>query len=88
MAYQIKWDERAFKELKQITSKDAINILNNVNTLYEEPEKKGKSLQGKFKGKFRIRIGDYRAIYWIEENIKIVWIISVKHRKDIYKIER
>lgn len=82
MAYQVKWDIRAFKELKRIENMDAVEILNAVNKLQDNPIEAGKSLQGKFKGKYRLRVRDYRVVYWIEG--KIVWIISVGHRKDIY----
>ena len=85
MAYQIKWDKRAYKELKGLETKDAIDILNNLNKLYENPHDPSKELKGKFKNKFKLRIGDYRIIYWIEEKEKIVWIIAIGHRKDIYR---
>ena len=85
MAYSIKWDKRAYKELKELETKDAINILNNVNKLYENPYSSGKNLKGKFKNKMRLRIGDFRLVYWIEEKEKTVWIIAIGHRKEIYK---
>ncbi len=85
MAYSIKWDKRAYKELKELETRDAINILNNVNKLYDNPYNSGKNLKGKFKNKMRLRIGDFRLIYWIEEKEKIVWIIAIGLRKEIYK---
>ncbi|MBC8386009.1 MAG: type II toxin-antitoxin system RelE/ParE family toxin [Candidatus Cloacimonetes bacterium] len=72
MAYQIKWDKRAYKELKGLEVKDAVNILNNLNKLYEDPNDPSKELKGKFKNKFKLRIGNFRIIYWIEEKEKIV----------------
>jgi len=45
----------------------------------------GEPLEGKFKGKYRMRVGDYRVIYWVKEDEKTVYIISVGHRKDIYR---
>ena len=83
MAYSIKWDKRAYKELKELETKDAINILNNVNKLYDNPYNSGKNLKGKFKNKMRLRIGDFRLIYWIEEKEKTVWIIAIGQRKEI-----
>ena len=46
MAYQIKWDKRAYKELKGLEVKDAVNILNNLNKLYEDPNDPSKELKG------------------------------------------
>ncbi|MEO5358662.1 MAG: type II toxin-antitoxin system mRNA interferase toxin, RelE/StbE family [Nitrospirae bacterium YQR-1] len=67
MAYQVKWDVRAYRELKQIETKTAVEILNTLNKLSENPHEAGKPLEGKFKGKYRLQVGDYRVIYWIEK---------------------
>lgn len=83
MVYEIKWDKRAYKELKQIDRKTAIRILKKISSLSKNPQKYGIPLRGKFKNKYRIRIGDYRVIYWIEKDI--LWIIAVGHRKGIYE---
>ena len=56
-----------------------------MNKLYENPYSSGKNLKGKFKNKMRLRIGDFRLIYWIEEKEKTVWIIALGLRKEIYK---
>jgi|DewCreStandDraft_5_1066085.scaffolds.fasta_scaffold08681_8 mRNA interferase RelE/StbE len=85
MAYKIEWDIRAYRELKEINNKDAVRILNAVNKLYKQPYVSGEPLEGKFKGKYRMRVGDYRVIYWVKEDEKTVYIISVGHRKDIYR---
>ena len=44
-----------------------------------------KKLKGEFEDYFRFRIGDYRLFYIIDEKEKIVFIVSLKHRKDAYK---
>ena len=84
MAYKIVWDTRAYRELKSINVKDAVRILNSINQLHLNPYKVGKSLKGKFRGKRRLKVGNYRIIYWINEDNKTVWIVAVGHRKDIY----
>lgn len=85
MAYRIKWDARAYKELKTINNQDAVSILNAMGGLYTNPQGEGKPLEGKFKGKFRMRVGDYRLIYWVNNEEETVYIIAVGHRKDIYR---
>lgn len=84
MAYRTEWDIRAYRELKKINVKDAVSILNSLPDLHSDPHGSGKPLKGKFKGKRRIRIGDYRMIYWINQKEKSVYIISVGHRKNVY----
>lgn len=50
-----------------------------------DPVKFGKLLRYSLKGDRRLRIGDYRVIYKIEENRVIVIIVDIDHRKDIYE---
>ena len=42
-------------------------------------------LRGKLKGLFKLRVGDYRIIYEIDWNQKIIYVLAIGHRKDIYK---
>ena len=44
-----------------------------------------KKLQGASENLWRIRTGDYRIIYAIEDTIKIIEIRKIGHRKDIYR---
>ena len=43
-----------------------------------------KRLKGKLKGYYRYRIGDYRVIYRIEEDRKLVIVVMIVHRSDAY----
>ena len=45
----------------------------------------GKPLRYSFKGHRRLRIGDYRVVYRIEQENMLVIIIAIKHRKDVYE---
>ena len=58
-------------------------LLDAIETLAENPRPKGcKKLKGR--SGFRIRKGDYRIIYDIYDNVLIIDIIAVGHRRDIY----
>ena len=45
----------------------------------------GKPLRGDLAGKWSLRTGDYRIIYTVYENEKIVILYDVEHRKKVYK---
>lgn len=47
----------------------------------------GKPLRYTLKGYRRLRVGDYRIVYRIESGTKTVFIIAIKHRKDVYEDE-
>ena len=86
MAYSAVWHEKAFDDLKKIDKKVAKKIVEMVKTfLVEDPEGRGKALKGSFKGMYRYRFGEYRIIYVIDRPDKVLKIIQVEHRKDVYK---
>jgi mRNA interferase RelE/StbE len=86
MPYKIRWDVRAYKELKGIDNQIAITILNEISKLSNDDQSADiKRLEGKFKGKFRLRVGDYRVIYWANNNENTIYIIGVRHRRDAYR---
>jgi len=43
-----------------------------------------KPLKGKHKGKFRKRAGNYRVVYLKENNILLITVIRIAHRKEVY----
>jgi mRNA interferase RelE/StbE len=45
----------------------------------------GKPLRYSFIGHRRIRVGDYRIVYRVDEKTKTVTIVIIKHRKDVYE---
>ena len=61
------------------TIKKAIEI-----RLTKDPIRFGKPLQYSKKGSRRLRVGDYRIVYIIDHQQKIVIITAIKHRKEVY----
>jgi mRNA interferase RelE/StbE len=43
-------------------------------------------LKGKFKGKYKLKVGDWRVIYSFEHSSQIITIYAVRHRREVYKI--
>ena len=50
----------------------------------DNPRQRGKALTGKLTGLWRWRFGDYRAIARIEDQIVVIVVIAVGHRREIY----
>tara|TARA_B100000989_G_scaffold285326_1_gene252927 strand:- start:413 stop:694 length:282 start_codon:yes stop_codon:yes gene_type:complete len=53
--------------------------------LATDPLRFGKPLQYSWKGHRRLRVGDWRIIYRVNNNKKVVTIVMIRHRRDIYK---
>ena len=81
MMYNIEWKENAFRELEKLEGSLARRILKKVDELSENPFSRDiKRLKGC--NDFRLRVGDYRVIFSIEQNT--IQILKVGHRKNIY----
>jgi mRNA interferase RelE/StbE len=85
MAYYIVFTRAAKKGLEVIPKKSQERIINAIEELADNPRPSGvKILQGE-DGLFRIRVGNYRIIYQIQDQILEVVIIRIGDRKDIYR---
>jgi len=85
--YQIEYLESVIKEdISKIPNADK-NIIKKAieERLSIDPIGFGKPLRYSLKGHRRLRVSTYRIIYRIISSTKIVLIIAIKHRKDIYK---
>ena len=72
------------KELAKIDKKNQQLIFDKIKDLEKGIFTKDKSLQGKYKGKFRKRAGNYRIIYFKENKILLITLIRIAHRKEVY----
>jgi mRNA interferase RelE/StbE len=81
--YSLFIEKAVYKQLKSIPEKDYIKIMNSIAKLSKTPRPYGcKKLKGRLG--YRIREGNYRIIYEINDNILTVSVILVGDRKNIY----
>ncbi len=84
MIYVIELTKSAEKDILKLPIREQLKITKSLKSLETNPRPVGvKKLRGEI-NLYRIRIGDYRAIYTIAEKIKLVSVYKVGHRKDIY----
>lgn len=84
VTYQINWKPSALKEVKLIDRSVIPRILNVIESLSINPRPAGvRKLQGS-KRSYRVRVGDYRIVYEIEDEILTVYIVRIRHRKSVY----
>jgi mRNA interferase RelE/StbE len=84
MSYQILILRRGQKELAQLPKQEYERIKEAVENLSNEPRPQGcKKLSGR-EG-WRIRVGDYRVIYEIDDTKQILTVLHIGHRRDVYK---
>lgn len=83
--YNIEWKTSAKKELRKIDKQQIPKILEAVGNLASNPHPSNHKKLLSTEHNFRIRIGNYRVVYFVEDNKLLIEIIRVGHRKDIYK---
>ena len=87
MAYNIVIDPPALKELKKIKKgfpQIYSRLVKSIDSLAHNPLS-GKPLHGNKKGCYSLREGDYRVIYEVHVDDKIIHIIAAGHRREIYR---
>jgi len=85
MEYRIEFRSSALKEILSLSKQEQDKLRSSIDNLAHEPRPTGcRKLKG-FNGLFRIRIGDLRIIYEVSDSAKVVKIIKVGNRGDIYK---
>lgn len=83
--YSITFARSARKELEKLPPSAARRIIGHIEVLTKIPRPSGAvKLQGG-KNLWRIRIGDYRVIYSIDDSVRVIDISAVRHRRDAYR---
>ncbi len=88
MAWIVEFSEAADKDISQLDKpiqKRILTWLDKRLTNCENPRLWGKSLTGSHGEKWRYRIGDYRVLSIIKDNIVTIEVVSIGHRKEVYK---
>jgi len=82
--YKVAFDKDAEKEFLKLDTQAQKLIASKVIDLQNGNFSNDKHLQGKHKGKFRKRAGNYRIIYLKENELLVITVIRVAHRKEAY----
>ena len=82
MKYRVLIDARAAKQLEKLSKSAAERIDTAIVALSEDPRPTGvKMLRGKLKPGWRVRVGDYRVLYRIDDRAGDVRIFEIGHRR-------
>ena len=83
MSYRIELRPAAVKALRRIDPQDRPRIQGAIALLGEDPRPPAaKALHGR--DGLRVRVGNYRIIYTIRDDILLIVVVNLGHRKDVY----
>ena len=82
--YRIYFRKSTAKELEKLPKSELSRIVKNIELLAEDPKPQGcEKLSGETL--YRVRQGDYRIVYSIQDNELTIWVVKIGHRKDVYR---
>lgn len=83
MSYRIELRPAAIRALKRIDHQDRDRIRGAIALLGQDPRPPGaKALQGR--DGLRVRVGNYRIIYTVHDDVLLVVVVTLGHRRDVY----
>ena len=86
--YSIVYEKSAIKDLVGVEKPFRLLIKEKIEILAKDPDRlknRIKALKGKeYKGLYRLRVGDYRVVYQRKDDVLIILIVRIGHRKEVY----
>ena len=83
--YKIEWKNSAKKELKRLPRQVIAKVISAVEKLPNNHHPAGSKKLVGTEHTYRLRVGDYRIVYSIQNDLLIIEVVRVAHRKDVYK---
>ena len=82
--YEVRFRKSVSKDLHPIPKKDVQRIIAVIDALADDPRPpQSRKLSGS--EKYRFRCGVYRVLYEIQDDVLVVCVVKVGHRKDVYR---
>jgi mRNA interferase RelE/StbE len=83
MAYRVEVERRAQKALDRLPKRDRSRVVTAIDALGEYPRPAGcVAVQAAPRGTYRIRVGDYRVVYVVLDNEKVIIVARVARRTE------
>jgi len=85
VTYRVEFTPAAARQVRKLSKVVQQRLRTALDRLAEDPRPAGaRALQGR-PGRLRIRVGDHRVIYSVSDDVVLVLVLSVGHRRDVYR---
>jgi mRNA interferase RelE/StbE len=84
-AYEIRFRRSALRELGDLRQPLGRRVTRAIQALAHDPRPPGVTLLSGPERIWRIRVGDYRVVYRLDDDRRVVTVLRVRHRKDAYR---
>jgi mRNA interferase RelE/StbE len=88
LVWTIEFEPSALKELKALGSQPRARILRTLQhqiAVRDDPRTAGSPLVGEWTGYWRFRVGDYRVIAKVLDEVLLISVVRVAHRREVYR---
>jgi len=85
VTYTIEFSPSAVRQFKSLQRKEQIRLKQRIDALAEDPYPKDTKKLTNNNDLYRIRIGNFRVIYTVQNNQLIVLVVKIGHRREIYR---
>ena len=83
--YAVEVKPPARKELEALPDKVLARVVRKMDSLRDTPRPAGcKKLKG-YKDQWRVRVGDWRVVYIIDDAAKLISVTRIGHRREVYE---
>ena len=83
-SYKVQVKRSAERELRDIPKKDLQRIVKRIGDLSSNPRPAGcEKLSGQ--ERYRIRQGNYRVVYSVDDDTKTIMVFKIGHRREVYR---
>jgi mRNA interferase RelE/StbE len=83
--YRIEFTSRALRELDRLSADIRQRAVARAEALSPDPRPPGAKKLTRYASRYRIRVGEYRIVYEIRDQVLVVLVLTVGHRKSVYK---
>jgi mRNA interferase RelE/StbE len=86
--WTIEFEQDAIRQLNRLDKTVRRRVLQFLNfrvAASDDPRQLGKALHGELTGLWRYRVGDYRLICLLEDERRVIVLVRVEHRRDVYR---
>ena len=83
--FSIQWRNSTRKDIRSLPRQEVARVVEAVGELAKDPLPHGSHKLAGSERTYRIRVGDYRVVYEVFSDSRIVEVQRVRHRKDVYR---
>lgn len=85
MSYQIDVAPSALRQIRKLDPQARRTVQAAIELLAEEPRPPAARMLVNSGGAWRVRVGDYRVVYDIEDGRLVILVLAVAHRREVYR---